>query len=231
MADGRAENTAPVFRFQSVEGTCEIAMELREVPGLADTWLYLMPDGFEKHKAAAAILESLVQAPPYWAFCWGGGIALAAYIQAHPASAYGRVIVDFGAGSGVAGLAAARAGAAAVHCVDIDPAAADAVAANFAANGLAMPRFLQSADCFLTEGCAADALLLAADICYEEEGRRFLSRWIAAGGHALVAETRLDLHEAGMSDLWSCGEQVAKTYPDLAEDERYHRVRLYSTLR
>lgn len=229
MAEGSADRTTPAFRFRSSEGMCEIAMQLKEVPGLPDIRLHLMPDGFEKHKVAAAILESLVQAPPYWAFCWGGGLALAAYIQTHPSLASGRVIVDFGAGSGVAGLAAARAGANLVHAIDIDPEAGVAVAANFAANGLASPEFSVSGDFLLKEGRAVDALLLAADICYEEDGRHFLRRWIAAGGHAVVAETRVDLQALGIPGLRSCGVMEAKTYPDLAEDERYHRVMLYST--
>ncbi|MBC7678018.1 MAG: 50S ribosomal protein L11 methyltransferase, partial [Pseudorhodobacter sp.] len=68
--------------------------------------------------------------PPYWAFPWLGGQALARYVLDHPSSVAGLRVLDLAAGSGLVGLAALRAGAASVLACDIDPLAAEAVAAN-----------------------------------------------------------------------------------------------------
>ena len=59
--------------------------------------------------------------PPYWAFAWAGGQALARYVLDNPAIVAGKRVLDFGAGSGLVALAAAKAGAAHVLAADIDP--------------------------------------------------------------------------------------------------------------
>ena len=97
--------------------------------------------------------------PPYWAFCWGSGQALARWLLDHPDEVAGRRVVDFGAGSGIAGLAAARAGAASVRSVDIDPDARRAVRANAEANALRV-------EARPSVGADWD-LLLAGDVLYE----------------------------------------------------------------
>jgi predicted nicotinamide N-methyase len=71
---------------------------------------------------------------PYWAFAWGGGQALARFILDHPAYIRGRRVVDFGAGSGIAGIAATLSGAALVIATDVDPIAIRAVQTNAALN-------------------------------------------------------------------------------------------------
>ncbi|WP_130513473.1 class I SAM-dependent methyltransferase [Krasilnikovia cinnamomea] len=73
---------------------------------------------------------------PFWAFAWAGGQALARYVLDHPEVVRGRRVLDLASGSGVVAIAAARAGAAEVRAVDVDPAARAAVARNAAANGV-----------------------------------------------------------------------------------------------
>src|SRR5215469_12637721 len=72
--------------------------------------------------------------PPFWAFAWVGGQALARYLIDHSAEVTGRSVLDFGAGSGLVAIAAAKAGAAAVFAAEIDLFAAAAIAANAALN-------------------------------------------------------------------------------------------------
>lgn len=102
--------------------------------------------------------------PPYWAFAWPGGQAVARYVLDHPESIAGRVVLDFAAGSGLVALAAARAGAARAIACDIDRFAASAMALNAAANGL--PLEVRTDDLV---GSAADGIdtVLAGDVCYE----------------------------------------------------------------
>jgi predicted nicotinamide N-methyase len=72
--------------------------------------------------------------PPFWAFAWAGGQALARYLLDHPETVRGRTVVDVASGSGLVAIAAARAGAAAVTAYDIDPFAAAAIEVNASAN-------------------------------------------------------------------------------------------------
>jgi predicted nicotinamide N-methyase len=77
-------------------------------------------------------------AEPFWGFAWAGGQALARFLLDHPEVARGRRVLDFGAGSGLAGLAAARAGAFRAIAADIDPVCHAACHLNAALNGLAL---------------------------------------------------------------------------------------------
>jgi predicted nicotinamide N-methyase len=100
--------------------------------------------------------------PPFWAFVWAGGQALARFLLDHPDQVRGRRVLDLAAGSGIAGIAAAKAGAAHVRAVDVDPAAATAVRRNATANGVAVdpaggpePDVVLAGDAFYTAPVAA----------------------------------------------------------------------------
>src|SRR4029077_1408526 len=112
--------------------------------------------------------ETLAQGavpPPYWAFAWAGGQALARYLIDHPETVAGRAVLDFGAGSGLVAIAAAKAGAASVTATEIDHFAAAAIAANAALNGVAIE--VTTAD--LSDGDKRFwKLVTAGDICYEQ---------------------------------------------------------------
>ena len=77
-------------------------------------------------------------APPFWAFAWPGGQALARHVLDHPASVAGRRVLDFAAGGGIAAIACALAGAASVEAAEIDRLAIAAIRLNAAANGVAV---------------------------------------------------------------------------------------------
>lgn len=76
--------------------------------------------------------------PPYWAFCWASGLALARFLAEQPQWVKGKRVLDFGAGSGVAAIAAARAGALEVVACDLDPLALAACRANAQLNDVAL---------------------------------------------------------------------------------------------
>ena len=124
-------------------------------------------------------------APPYWAFAWAGGQALARYILDHPDRLAGRSVVDVAGGCGVAGLAAAMAGAGAVLAVDLDPMAAAATRLNAAVNGLEIR--VQTADATALSTPAAD-VVLAGDVFYERPMTDALLPWLRrqAGAGSLV---------------------------------------------
>ncbi|MEN3148880.1 50S ribosomal protein L11 methyltransferase [Neorhizobium sp. IRAMC:178] len=103
---------------------------------------------------------------PYWAHLWGGGLALARYILDHPTSILGRRVLDLGAGSGIVGVAAAKAGASMVVAADIDSYAMSAIELNGEANQVEVSPMLGD----LTSAALPEVdVVLAGDLFYEEE--------------------------------------------------------------
>jgi predicted nicotinamide N-methyase len=102
--------------------------------------------------------------PPFWAFAWAGGQALARYLLDHPAVVAGRSILDFGAGSGLVAIAAAKAGAVSVVAAEIDNFAAAAISANAALNDVEIA--VQTVDLLDTVNSGWD-IVTAGDVCYE----------------------------------------------------------------
>src|SRR6185437_1711744 len=92
--------------------------------------------------------------PPFWAFPWAGGQALARHVLDHRDIVAGQRVLDFGAGSGLVAIAAAQAGAAAVTAAEIDDFAAVAITLNAALNGVAV--VVATADLIGTSGNAWD---------------------------------------------------------------------------
>jgi predicted nicotinamide N-methyase len=119
--------------------------------------------------------------PPYWAFCWPGGQALARYLLDNPALVLGKRVIDFAAGSGVSSMAAARAGAASVLANDIDALSIVAARLNAQANGLALET---SREDWLDgpDGKPAADVVLAGDVCYERDMSQRALAWLR--GHA-----------------------------------------------
>jgi predicted nicotinamide N-methyase len=114
--------------------------------------------------------------PPYWAFAWPGGQALARHILDHPEQVAGRRVLDFAAGGGIAGIAAARVGAAYVEAADIDPLAVAAIALNAAANGVTVAT---QAGNVVGTVCRWD-LILCGDVCYEAPMTAHILPWLRA---------------------------------------------------
>jgi predicted nicotinamide N-methyase len=130
--------------------------------------------------------------PPFWAFAWAGGQALARYLLDHPEVVAGRQVIDVASGSGVVAIAAALAGAATVTAYDIDPLAAAAIALNAAANGVVIRAV--RADVLSQDGLPAPGtdLVLVADAFYEQDlaGQvlAFLDRSRARGTAVLAGD-------------------------------------------
>ena len=112
--------------------------------------------------------------PPYWAFAWAGGQALARYVLDHPDIVLGKRVLDFGAGSGLVALAAAKAGAAHVIAADIDPFAIAAIARNATVNGVAIETVTDD----VIGGSELFDLILVGDMCYERPLAERLMLWL-----------------------------------------------------
>jgi len=113
--------------------------------------------------------------PPYWAFAWAGGQALARYCLDHPEKLRRLRVLDFASGSGLVAIAVAKAGAARVEAVDIDAHALTAMALNADANGVVL--HARKAD-LIGQDEGWD-VVLAGDICYERNLAGRVMAWLA----------------------------------------------------
>ncbi len=143
-------------------------------PLVPELELFLASEVVPLWKATEADLSDLGVPPPYWAFAWAGGQALARYLLDSPDIVAGKRVLDFASGSGLVAIAAAKAGAATVTASDIDPFAIAAIRQNADHNRAAV------------DVCPDDLLgtrgpwdvVLAGDICYEQPLADRVMRWL-----------------------------------------------------
>jgi predicted nicotinamide N-methyase len=113
--------------------------------------------------------------PPFWAFAWPGGQALARHVLDNPALVAGKKVLDFAAGGGIAAIACAIAGAALVEASEIDHLALVAIGLNAHANGQSVMR----AHDVVGQACRWD-LILCGDVCYEAPMTGHIMPWLIA---------------------------------------------------
>jgi len=170
--------------------------------------LWLLGDDVDLEVGCNELAEG--EAPPFWAFCWASGQALARHVLDHPDLVRDKRVVDLGTGSGIAALAAARAGARTVLALDLDPTSRRAAELNAEQNGLEIE----------TSATAPEDwdLMLAADVLYETGLREWVMGSARNQGPILLADPqrtgtpRLDLPVLSRID--------ATTFPDVDSPQR-----------
>jgi predicted nicotinamide N-methyase len=205
-----ARDAASFVRAQTGVAVAPLVPELR---------LHLASEVTPLWHATEATLALEGLPPPYWAFAWPGGQALARYVLDRPDSMRGRVVLDLGAGCGIAAIAAAKAGAARVVAAETDPFAAAAIALNAALNGVAVA--VEGAD-FLASFAGGPVIfpavlgdldgrwtVLVGDMCYE---RPLAERVIAFLGAAAARGATMLLADPGRAYLPQDGLDLLATY-------------------
>lgn len=195
-------------------------------PLVPELLLYLADEVAPLWEATEAWLAEANVAPPYWAFAWPGGQALARYVLDEKTLVRGRRVLDFAAGCGVAALACAVAGATTVEAAEVDPLAAAAIRLNAALNGVSV------------EVCLADLagqpgawnLVLCGDVFYEAPMARRVLPWL----RGLAAGTEIWVADPGRAYLPTSGLEPLATYEvptslDL-EDRAMRRTTVYRLL-
>jgi predicted nicotinamide N-methyase len=194
-----------------------------QLPG-TDLRLWLIDPANMDRAFSPEETRRILEEPPYWCFCWASGLALARWLAQRPQWVRGKRVLDFGAGSGVAAIAAAQAGAAEVVACDLDPLALAACRANAELNGVTLA---YSAD-FFAEADRFD-LILVADVLYDRANLPLLDQFLSRGREALVADSRVRDFQ---HPLYRRLEVLdACTWPDLAEPAEFRRVSLYHAQR
>jgi predicted nicotinamide N-methyase len=154
------ENTRPQSPPHTPELTLHLADEITPI------W-----------KMTEEALAEIGLPPPFWAFAWAGGQAIARYILDKPDVVAGKRVIDFASGSGIVGIAAMKAGAAHVLAADIDSFCQAALSLNAPANGVAVD--FTDTDLLDAPAPAAD-VILAGDICYEKPMAEAVMAWLSA---------------------------------------------------
>jgi len=195
--------------------------ELSELPDCANLQLYLLNADFPQHELSAEQMHAVLNYPAYWAFCWASGQVLASFLREQPQWVRGKRVLDFGSGSGVAGIAAARAGAREVVACDLDPDARRATAINAELNGVGIDVHGDF------DSCSDDIdIILVADVLYDRENLPWLDRFLQRAPAVLVADSRVrDFSHPGYRRL---GQWESTTFPDLDESAEFRRVSVYA---
>ena len=176
---------------------------LQHPPVVPELVLHLADDMDAEWQHLQQELDAGELPPPYWAFAWLGGQAVARYVLDASHEVAGLRVLDLACGSGLCGLAASRAGAASVVAADIDPFAEAAVELNGRANGLHLA--FEGRDLVGTPLADVD-VVLAGDVCYDADMTALMLPWlrtVAAGGaRVLLGDPgRHYLPQTGVAEL------------------------------
>lgn len=184
--------------------------------------LHLASDITPLWQLTEAELEQANLPPPYWAFAWPGSQALARLILDQPHWVRGHNVLDFAAGSGLAGLAAAWAGAALVTANDIDAVAIAAITLNADVNDLTIA--IAGDDLTAAAPLTRWDVVLAGDVCYERPMTERIWPWLTALARA---GTIVLMADPGRAYLPSAGLEEIARYPVptlLAVEDREERM-------
>ena len=189
--------------------------ELLPPPLVPEIVLHLATEVVPLWRKTEEELEAQGVPPPFWAFAWAGGQALARHVLDHPEIVTGKRVLDFGAGSGLIGIAAMKAGATSVLCADIDKFAVAAIALNAEANDVAV-----SATADDVIGQAGDwDVILVGDMCYERPLAERILVWLkaraAAGANVFLGDPKRSYFPAsGVEKLESYSVQTTRELED-----------------
>ncbi len=142
---------------------------------LPEVRLHLATEVTPLWEATEATLARDNLPPPYWAFAWPGGQAVARFALDNPDLVRGKRVLDFAAGTGLVGVACALAGASSVQSCDIDPFALAAIGLNAELNGVAVKAI--SADLVGRDLPGID-IVMAGDVCYERPMAERVTAWL-----------------------------------------------------
>ncbi|WP_041802259.1 class I SAM-dependent methyltransferase [Rhodopseudomonas palustris] len=190
---------------------------LRPVPLVPEVMLHVADEALPLWSRTEEELGEVGLPPPFWAFAWAGGQALARYLLDHPDSVAGREVIDFASGSGLVAIAAMKAGAQSVTAFDIDGFAREAIAINARANGVTIA--ISGDDLLAAPHVAPAQTVLAGDIFYQRDiaalAFAFLQRRAAQGATVLIGDpgrTYLPKHQ--LTQLASYSVPVTRELED-----------------
>jgi predicted nicotinamide N-methyase len=197
------------------------SLEITPLPQCPEIELYLLSADYPRGRLPDEEMLAILNSPAYWAFCWASGQALANYIVSNRHLFEGKTVLDFGSGSGVVAIAAAKAGAKTVYACDIDAMAIDAIATNALLNQVDILTCRE-----ISELRTKPDLIIAADVLYDRDNHHYIAEFLELAGQVLLADSRMTTTDIPGYDV--IAEFNSRTLPDLQEFEQYNLVRIYT---
>lgn len=198
-------------------------LERTQLPLAPELSLYLINADYRRDALTREQAEALMDNPPYWGFCWASGQVLGHYILHHPEWVMGKSLVDFGAGSGVVGIAAKMAGAGRVILCDLDEKALRAGELNARNNGVNVEFSVTLED--LLEEDVRDWIVTVADVFYDRDNLPLLETLLSRFATVWVSDSRLKGQP--LQGMVRLGDYASHTVPDLDESREFSSVTLY----
>ncbi len=205
--------------------------ELISLPLTPEIELFLINQDIPQDELSHDEMLAVMNYPAYWAFCWASGQVLAQFILEQPEWVTGKRVLDFGCGSGVVAIAAAKAGAESVVACDIDEDAVLATQANAEHNQVDIEiyeDFYQvpgiNSDTLHSESLAFD-IIIVADVLYDKANLSWLSTFLDFADTVLIADSRVKNFSHPPYELIERREGT--TVPDLDEFDEFRDVRVY----
>jgi predicted nicotinamide N-methyase len=162
---------------------------LLSAPLVPEIKLHLAEESLPIWQRTEEELGAMNVPPPYWAFAWAGGQAVARWLLDNPSATHGKSVLDLGAGSGLTAIAAAMTGACEVMAADIDPVSLAAMALNAEANGV---DFATTADDLLAADPQPFDAVIVGDLFYEralaDQVLAYIDKAVAGGATILIGD-------------------------------------------
>jgi predicted nicotinamide N-methyase len=165
---------------------------LKAVPHVPEISLHVAEESVPIWQKTEEELNQMGLPPPYWAFAWAGGQALARYVLDNAHAVAAKRVLDLAAGSGLVGIAAAKAGASPVMAIDIDAFAEAAIQLNAEANSTYVDVVVLDVLDHPAPRAPRYDLILVGDLFYERDtaarALTFLDRQAAIGTRVLIGD-------------------------------------------
>ena len=195
-------------------------LDFQVIPGCKGLELLLIEPGYEVRGLTQQQIDCLSDDPPYWILCWASGRAMAQALLDRKLDVRDKVVVDFGAGSGIVGIAAKMAGAREVFACDVDDASCQLTRLNAERNKIELN---------VVTGLEQIEIpvdrVLAADVLYEKANLRFLDLMLGVSDQVVIADSRL---KTMPDERFEHYETVVTTsFPDYGEAKANNEVKFY----
>lgn len=208
-------------KIQQILPTAKIiATPLPQVPEIE---LFLLDAAFGDYRMSQEEIQTAMNNPYYWVFCWASGQVLARWILDNKKQFENKTIIDFGCGSGIAAIAAKMAGAKHVIACDIDPDAIIASKANAELNQVQLE--------YLNDFNNLDKhidMIIVADVLYDKANLSWLDLFVQKANQTIIADSRIK--NFSHPSYKKTSSMQSFTLPDLDESQEFRHVTLYESI-
>lgn len=197
------------------------------VPQLSPNFqLWLIDPDFCHQDLTPDTIENLWNHCPYWVFAWASGQVLAQYVLQNPQIVKDKIVMDFGAGSGIVGIASKIAGAKQVICCDIDQLSLLTCQANSDLNNVQMDYLSNLFDLQQSFGMCKVDVLLVADVLYDKLNLTLLNIFLQYADKVFVADSRVkNFTHPNYRKIATLDNTT--TLPDMDEAKQFNQVVIY----